>query len=219
LPAASAFVMPSQHRLAEMFRRDLAVARQRWIDEAVNPKDREQRQRSDFMAVVNHEKERAVFYSMRHGHGTALADAGVAEKDIAASMHHASRTTTARYLHTGRKAVVTAVASVPDLDYPSPQLATGTAGPEPDPNNSLRLSAAWAAGRTTSDNLGHIGGSSTVEEVADSEPVTAISEIKPEKGHHGLVAELADAVDSKSTAFTGVSVRLRSRPLKDLQHE
>ena len=54
---------------------------------------------------------------MRHGHGTALGAAGVPEKDIAASMHHASRTTTQRYLHANRKAVSAAIALLPDLAY------------------------------------------------------------------------------------------------------
>ena len=35
---------------------------------------------------------------------------------------------------------------------------------------------------------------------------------------HGPVAELADALDSKSCALTGVSVRLRSGPLTSLNH-
>jgi len=81
---------------------------------------------------VNHQAERAVFYSTRHGHGTGLADAGVPEKDIAASMHHASRTTTARYLHRDRKAKRAAIDAMPDLSYSSAgreaQAATGTHG-------------------------------------------------------------------------------------------
>ena len=51
---------------------------------------------------MNHKKAKAVFYSTRHGRGTALAAAGVPEKDTAASMHHASRATTSRYLHAGQ---------------------------------------------------------------------------------------------------------------------
>ena len=76
---------------------------------------------------MNHRGERAVFYSTRHGHGTALADAGVPEKDIAASMHHASRTTTARYLHSDRRAIAKAVALMPEL------AATGTDGTDSTP--------------------------------------------------------------------------------------
>ena len=64
------------------------------------------------------------FYSTRHG--TALADAGVLEKDIAASMHHTTTQTTRRYLHSGRRSLTTAIEALPDLAYP--QAATGTDG-------------------------------------------------------------------------------------------
>ena len=130
LPAAPALAMPSKYHMADMLRHDLAAARAEWISKAVTDKDREERQRSDFLAAVNHEGQRAVFYSTRHGHGTALADAGVPEKDIAASMHHATRKTTARYLHSGREAVARAIDAMPDLSYPPAQVATGTNGPE-----------------------------------------------------------------------------------------
>jgi hypothetical protein len=75
---------------------------------------------------VNSAHEKAVFYSVRHGHGTALGDAGVPEKDFAASMHHASRKTTERYLHSGRKSLASAIAAMPDLTYTLPALKTGT---------------------------------------------------------------------------------------------
>jgi integrase len=116
MPAAAAVKMPSKHHMADMLRRDLASARASWIEQkGITDEEREQRQRSDFLSDVNHHGERAVFYSMRHGHGTALANAGVPEKDIAKSMHHASRTTTARYLHGDRRSAAKAVAALPDL--------------------------------------------------------------------------------------------------------
>lgn len=57
------------------------------------------------------------FYSIRHGHGTAPA-AGVQEKDIAASMHHANRQTTARYLHTDTLSRTGTIEALPTLAYP-----------------------------------------------------------------------------------------------------
>ena len=57
-----------------------------------------------------------------------MANAGVAEVRIAASMHHASRRTTQRYLHSDRKAVAGAIAAMPDLAYTTKQAATGTDG-------------------------------------------------------------------------------------------
>src|SRR4029453_8837124 len=126
--------MPSKYHMAEMLRRDLAAARAKWIEQkGVTDEERERRQRSDFLADVNHQGEHAVFYSTRHGHGTALADAAVPEKDIAASMHNASRTRTAPYLHSERKARGTAIGAMPDLDYAQTRVATGTHGKAPEP--------------------------------------------------------------------------------------
>ncbi len=132
LPTAPALKMPSKYHMADMLRHDLADARTAWIDATgTDDKEREERQRSDFLHAENHQGEVAVFYSVRHGHGTALAEAGVPEKDIAASMHHASRTTTTRYLHADRKAVSRAIGAMPDLSYPVRAVATGTDGAEP----------------------------------------------------------------------------------------
>src|SRR5215207_8656770 len=89
----------------------------KWLSEAADQKDREARERKDFLADVNHQGERAVFYSTRHGHDTALAEVGVRRRTSPASTHHASRTTTARHLHSSRKSVGAAVALLPDLSY------------------------------------------------------------------------------------------------------
>jgi hypothetical protein len=108
---------------------------------------------------VNHRGERAVFYSTRHGHGTALADVGVAEKGIASSMHHSSRAVTARYLHTDQRARQTAIEAMPDFSYSVPQAATGTDSRPVDPaqtrtesDNRLRrqkrFSGDWWSSRT-----------------------------------------------------------------------
>jgi integrase len=127
MPAAPAFKMPSKYHMARMLRKDLAAARDKWIDDAKDdPKGQEQRQRSDFLADVNRDGERAVFYSTRHGCGTALAESGANEMGIAKAMHHSSRAITARYLHTERKAVALAMESLPDLSFEPKRIATGT---------------------------------------------------------------------------------------------
>jgi integrase len=139
MPSYPAFKLPDMHRLAEMIRDDAAVARQAWIKEAKTDQDRIERAKSDFLANVNHAGERLVFYSCRHGHGTALADAGVPEKDIAKSMHHASRTTTERYMHSDRSRVSKAIDQLPDLSFKAPMLATGTDGKTADSSLSPSL--------------------------------------------------------------------------------
>ena len=72
-----------------MFREDLADARRLWLDAAGD--DAEEwvtRGRSDFLAAVDHAGRRAMFYSFRHSHGTALGAAGVPQKDMQASLNH-----------------------------------------------------------------------------------------------------------------------------------
>ena len=158
MPTAQAIRMPkSRDHMADMIRFDLATARAEWIDAAgEDDKEREKRQRSDFLAATDHQGRRAVFYSTRHGHGTALAAAGVPEKDIAASMHHASRRTTERYLHSDQKAVRSAIDAMPDLAYPLPAIATGTAGVEPgsDATVARRLSGACSTGASSMESGG-----------------------------------------------------------------
>jgi integrase len=213
MAAAIAFKMGSEYHQSEMLRDDLADARKAWISEAPEGPARDERIKSDFLATVNHAGERAVFYSCRHAHGTALAEVGVPEKDIALSMHHASRATTARYLHSDRTAVSLAIGRLPEIAEPMRQIATGTAdGPkesteviisaltcaklvqrEPWPNDPNGLNRHFRPGADLAGNIDK----------------TSDSAILPENEYHGLLAELADAVDSKSTARKGISVRLR----------
>lgn len=67
LPHAPAFNLPRRFRAAEMLRDDLQLARNAWISEqGISDEERIERGKSDFLCDVNHEKERAVFYSIRH---------------------------------------------------------------------------------------------------------------------------------------------------------
>jgi len=140
--------------------------------------------------------------STRHGHGTALADAGVPEKEIAASMHHASRKTTARYLHTNREAVASAIAALPDLSYPMADVATGT-------DNQSCFTTALPLKNFSMESGGVGSQNHRDHDSAESLGKTGESAISDEKLKFGLLAELADALDSKSNARKGVSVRLR----------
>jgi hypothetical protein len=177
-----------------MVRHDRADARLIWVKEATTDVDREERQRNDFLAPVNHKGEVAVFYSVRHGHGTALAEAGVPEKDIAASMHHASRTTRVRYLHADRQSVSRAIGAMADLSYPTKAVATGTNGPEPmESGQDFRKTFATVCipveSRGESEALEREA--QTVTKAGGCEKNTVVSGLGP-------LAELADAMDSKS---------------------
>ena len=186
LPAASAFKMPGKSHMADMLRADLARARAAWIAEAKTDDERQKRLRSDFLAAESHAGERAVFYSLRHAHGTALAESGVAESVIAKSMHHASRKTTARYIHASDDALADAISNLPSMPAIQKQRATGTYGAEPD--GCLRK--ACATGQTDMDS----GGQNEAERTLDFGAKT----LESPENRPGLVAELADATDSKS---------------------
>lgn len=122
VPTAPAFRMPV--RTADMLAHDLSAARAAWIAEAAkDPKEQERRQRSDFLADVDHQGRRVVFHSLRHTHGTLLGNAGVPQKDIQASLHHTRESTTVRYLHSDVIARQAALSRLPEV-----QTATGTDG-------------------------------------------------------------------------------------------
>jgi integrase len=169
MPTATAIKMPSKYHLADMLRSDLASARATWIGEVKTDKEREERQRSDFLADKSHAGAVAVFYGLRHGHGTALADAGVPEKDIAASMHHASRKTTERYIHADRQSMARAMGSMPDLSLPTRNIATGTNGPEATTEASCPCSA-HATGTSCVDS----GGQTDSHDVISQNAVSAV---------------------------------------------
>lgn len=127
-PTASAFAMPDKYKMADMVREDLAAAREEWIKEAPEGKPRIDRQKSDFLAHRDHQGLVVDFYSLRHTHGTLLAEAGASQKDVQASLHHAQGRTTERYLHTSRQMLTNAMATLPRVSsVPSEaHQATGT---------------------------------------------------------------------------------------------
>jgi integrase len=129
MPEAPLFAtMPDKYTLAEMLRADLADARDAWIRAAGDDaKEAERRQRSDYLSPADRTGQRADFYSLRHTHGHTLGDAGLAQKDIAASLHHTRTATTDRYTRATIHARQKTVNSLPDV-LPMTLRATGTDG-------------------------------------------------------------------------------------------
>ena len=76
-PAALAFAMPGPCRVIEMYKADLTAAREAWIVQAPAGPLRIDRQKGDFLSYRDHHGLVADFYSLRHAHGTAVANAGV----------------------------------------------------------------------------------------------------------------------------------------------
>jgi len=70
-----------QRKTAKMIRRDLMVARQKWLDEVKEDADELKiRLKSDFLCFCNHDGLFADFHSLRHWFITGLAKAGVKPK-------------------------------------------------------------------------------------------------------------------------------------------
>ena len=155
VPTAAAFPMSDKFLLARMLRHDLAAARAAWIAAAHNDDEKLRRQRSDFLADVDHQGHRADFYSLRHTHGTLLGDMGVPQKDIQASLHHTRSATTDRYVHADLAAKQKAVNSLPEV-LPVGLKATGTYGPlsEVSGMNEVCLSGACATVHSCMDSNG-----------------------------------------------------------------
>lgn len=85
-----AFELCSPFYMADMLRRDAAVARTNWIDAAKSDKEKEQRSQSDFLAIVNHAGESLDFHSLRHTCGAWLAIREIHPKTIQSVMRHSS---------------------------------------------------------------------------------------------------------------------------------
>ncbi len=117
LPDAPAFAMPRPNRLVFMLRADLEAARQAWIDEAVTAEQREQRQRSSFLAYRDEANRVVDFHALRHTTGSLLAASGVHPKTAQSLMRHSTIALTMdRYTHTLRGADRAAIATLPSLD-------------------------------------------------------------------------------------------------------
>jgi hypothetical protein len=160
MPDAPALVMPDKFSCASMFRADLRAARAAWIRAAKVPAERVKRWRSDFLAELDADGRRAIFYSLRHSHGVALADAGVSQKDVAASLHHTKTSTTDRYVMKGKlKTQARVVQVLPDV---IPLRKTGTAGaadaigqnPNAGPAAPARLTGACPTAATSVESSG-----------------------------------------------------------------
>ena len=94
-PKARVFSMPGRTRMAAMLRKDLAEARHKWLQEAIDdPQQYAQREQSDFLVAASHEGEITDFHSLRHTCGSWLAMTGAHPKVVQAVMRHGTITLT-----------------------------------------------------------------------------------------------------------------------------
>ena len=132
-------------RAFEMIRCDLEDARSAWTDEARDDKDREQCEKSSFLAYRDEAGRVADFHALRHTFITNLARAGIHPKQ-ARDLAHLSdiNLTMSWYSHTVVADRATTLKALPDLS-PRPakerQRATGTNGK--DTGSSSMCTSMW----------------------------------------------------------------------------
>jgi len=117
-------------RTAKMLRADLQAARDTWIQEAANDRERTEREKNDFLASVDAEGRIVDFHSVRHTYITAVVNGGASVKVAQELARHSTPTLTiGRYSHTRIHDLTRALESLPDLST-SPETAemraTGT---------------------------------------------------------------------------------------------
>ncbi len=147
--------------MAEMVRRDLADARARWISESLTSQERDDRERSDFLAYRDHSGRVFDFHAFRHQFASNLAAAGVHPKTSQELLRHSSiELTMGIYTHSFRPNVAAAIESLPDSSAPGREAAAATGTFDcrsiDDDSHSARISALSGAKpcKTVQDSAG-----------------------------------------------------------------
>ncbi len=207
MPTAPAFVMPKSDRIVEMIQADLAAARKAWLGTHRKNAERFEAERSSFLAYRDEAGRCADFHALRHTFISNLAAGGIHPKTAQRLARHSTITLTMdRYTHLRREDLAGALDALPDLSSArQAAMRTGTDGenislsPSLPPNREFQRTTANTGG-VKSDRV------ASRESLGNTVQNTGFSE---SNSTNGLLAELADALDSKSNARKGVSVRLR----------
>ncbi len=162
-PAASALAMPHKNHMARMLREDLDRAREAWLNAAGSPAIRAERERTDFLASVDHQGRIVDFHALRHTFITMLASSGVHPKTAQALARHSTISLTMdRYTHSFREAEQDAIEAMPALDGPTQESAraTGTDARLATPDLSGRSAGRFSADshQPSSDDNGQTSG-------------------------------------------------------------
>ncbi len=97
-------------KAGEILQRDLAAAREAWVEEAKDAAERKRRERTDYLRDVDAAGQVVDFHSLRHGFITYLVMANVPPKVAQALARHSTITLTMdRYTHLGMGDLVEAV--------------------------------------------------------------------------------------------------------------
>ena len=207
MPVALAFNLPKRDRIIDMMQADLAAARTAWIAAAGSQRERTEREGSTFLAYRDNAGRCVDFHALRHTFISNLAAGGVHPKTAQRLARHSTITLTMdRYTHLRREDLAGALDVLPDLSTArQATVMTGTNDGEISLSPSLSPNGAIQRNSTQSGAMKTDG-----VRLQESPGNLAESRGFPEhKIDYGLLAELADAMDSKSIARKGVSVRLR----------
>jgi len=99
-----------------MLKFDLGAARSIWIEEAETKKERESREKSDFLKYVDSQGRFADFHCLRHTFITNLARANVSPKTAQSLARHSDiRLTMDIYTHVEQEEQATAIRGLPSL--------------------------------------------------------------------------------------------------------
>ncbi len=142
LPAAPAFNLPKKDRIVEMFRADLADARQAWLESHQTDAERSKAAETTFLSPVDDAGRFADFHALRHSFITNLVTGGVHPKTAQRLARHSTiGLTMDRYTHMHKADMADALESLPDLSAPQRQSvrATGTYDTPKTAEKSLSL--------------------------------------------------------------------------------
>lgn len=118
-------------RAAKMIRTDLESARASWIAEAVNDRQRDQRNETDYLAYIDADGRYGDFHALRHSYITMVGESGISPREHQDLARHSTYTLTAKYSHSRSYNLDAAVQSLPIPTGTAPLTcaATGTDGP------------------------------------------------------------------------------------------
>jgi integrase len=113
-PVSKGLPGANERKTSKMMRRDLAAARQKWLEESLTPAERQRREKSDFLAYEDHDGRFADFHSNRHTFVTNLERAGVTPRVAQTLARHSDiRLTMGIYTHIGLHDQTVAITSLP----------------------------------------------------------------------------------------------------------
>ena len=109
-------LFPLPHNTSKMFRRDLAAARQAWIDAAPTDEERQRREASDFLRYEDSAGRFADFHATRHTYISNVVAGGASVKTAQELARHSDpRLTIGRYSHARLHDLTGALDALPDL--------------------------------------------------------------------------------------------------------